>query len=298
MNNSIFVYGFIVLLVCAASESIPFDCQSDFPPVVPQSFVADGICDCCNGLDEPPEVKCKDTCQEKELAEVEALRKQLDVVRAGLRAANKQLSNANSNWNKLVRSANQKQQEVKEYARVLQSNPKSSQAELAHYAKLFHQQKKLKEMVSNEAAWFGRDNRPHALAALIGVCKQITLNEKQFKGGSFEPVAQDYVFEVCPFGMVRQWKPKSTEDKVILGKFSKIEKNIMVFNDGDQCWGTTYKRSTKVTLQCGATDRLISFEEDGKCLYYGVFETPMMCERETRNKLKKSLSQRQVKDEL
>src|SRR5688500_11651796 len=84
---------------------------------------------------------------------------------------------------------------------------------------------------------------------LLGQCWTIQSNEKEFKSGSFEPIARDFAFQFCPFQNVTQrelsnFKRDEGRDKdALLGVFTGWEKGeanewnrVMIFTDGDECW--------------------------------------------------------------
>lgn len=80
-----------------------------------------------------------------------------------------------------------------------------------------------------------------------------------------------YKWTLCPLKDLKQ-------DSVKVGKFEKWNENYtkMFFNNGDRCWNGP-QRSAEIALVCGVEDKLISMDEPSKCVYQGVFSTPLMC---------------------
>jgi len=158
---------------------------------------------------------------------------------------------------------------------------------------------------------------------LLGKCFRMVSNEKEFKTGSFDAVAGDFEFELCPFLNITQRKVISHEEygqKTVLGMWNKWEidrktrevdsspPNVMGFANGDECWEGP-SRTVRVIVECGTTSALIGVKENGKCLYEMVLMTPAACSIDYADILVESLkdtappsnqgkSQENVKDEL
>lgn len=65
-------------LACCFTTRQGFVCHGATPTaLIPRSRIGDGVCDCCDGADEPPSVRhgCPDTCTQQSLArQAEAVR--------------------------------------------------------------------------------------------------------------------------------------------------------------------------------------------------------------------------------
>jgi protein kinase C substrate 80K-H len=100
-------------------------------------------------------------------------------------------------------------------------------------------------------------------------------------------------FDLCPFRFAAQ---KSGDQVTYLGLFSgwslsdhALAKpaltdtgeaqrlSTQAYTGGEQCWNGP-ERSTKVTVECYFTNKLLSARENGRCIYEFVFGTPAACE--------------------
>jgi protein kinase C substrate 80K-H len=128
---------------------------------------------------------------------------------------------------------------------------------------------------------------------LLGRCFTNQSNEKHFKGGSFENIAKDFLFEVCPFGRITQVGTETAASPTLLGVFQgwdDAHENIMIYNGGDECWNGP-DRLVHLQMECGLDDKLADVRENGKCTYEFVFESPAACNKKHADKLKKYLKQ-------
>ncbi|XP_068614498.1 N-acetylglucosamine-1-phosphotransferase subunit gamma-like [Brachionichthys hirsutus] len=101
-------------------------------------------------------------------------------------------------------------------------------------------------------------------------------------GRCFSYMESTYKYELCPFHNVTQheqsfrWNAYSG----ILGIWQEWEMVNNTFTgmwmrDGDACG--TKSRETKVSLVCGANNKLAQVSEPSTCVYSLIFETPLVC---------------------
>jgi len=91
--------------------------------------------------------------------------------------------------------------------------------------------------------------------------------------GQCYKISNEYTYEFCPFDKVRQ-------GTTALGQWGKWEGNnykIMFYDDGLKCFNGP-KRSTKITLICGADNAILEVSEPAKCEYAMTFSTPAACD--------------------
>jgi hypothetical protein len=70
------------------------------------------------------------------------------------------------------------------------------------------------EKLSSSPSSFGTKREYYPL---LGKCFAVQSNEKHFKGGSFENIAKDFLFEVCPFEHVTQVGTEAGATPTLLG---------------------------------------------------------------------------------
>ncbi|KAL1490280.1 hypothetical protein ABEB36_013001 [Hypothenemus hampei] len=101
------------------------------------------------------------------------------------------------------------------------------------------------------------------------------------EGQCFEFTDHEYVYRFCPFDKTVQI-PKSSSMETSLGRWSKWDgpaNNIygsMMYDQGQNCWNGP-NRSTKVKINCGSENKLLSVSEPNRCEYAFEFETPAAC---------------------
>lgn len=74
------------------------------------------------------------------------------------------------------------------------------------------------------------------------------------------------------------------QDGVLIGKYSKLEDNKLIYKLGAKCWNGP-QRSGIVELICGPSNDLISVSEPEKCEYYFEVISPVVCEEITEEDL-------------
>jgi hypothetical protein len=115
---------------------------------------------------------------------------------------------------------------------------------------------------------------------LFGKCFSIVSNEKVFKSGSFDAVAKDFEFKLCPFENVTQHEVNG-DAETLLGVWQQWHvvnewRKEMLYSNGDECWNGP-QRIVRVILECGLEDKLEDVKEDGKCTYEMTLATPAAC---------------------
>lgn len=99
-------------------------------------------------------------------------------------------------------------------------------------------------------------------------------------GDCFNYHADEYNYEMCPFGEAKQKNAKSGAVIAKLGSWNAWteESNFMEmnFSGGDGCWNGP-ARSLHVRLACGTENKLTSVSEPQKCEYLMEMETPAAC---------------------
>jgi protein kinase C substrate 80K-H len=86
-----------------------------------------------------------------------------------------------------------------------------------------------------------------------------------------------YEFELCLFESVAQYE---NGNRIAgLGTWGQWDGlDTMSYNNGEQCWNGP-QRSTRVTIECGEKDEIVSVDEPNRCAYLMRFRTPAACER-------------------
>mmetsp|Transcript_6113 Transcript_6113/g.8901 ORF Transcript_6113/g.8901 Transcript_6113/m.8901 type:complete len:449 (+) Transcript_6113:12-1358(+) len=97
---------------------------------------------------------------------------------------------------------------------------------------------------------------------------------------------RQYTYELCPYNSVNQ---KSGGSSTLMGSFDKFEDNLWIFSNGQSCWQGP-NRSTKVTLECGAMEKIVNVDEPSKCEYTMTFQTPAACTKDTLKNVEKKLN--------
>lgn len=89
---------------------------------------------------------------------------------------------------------------------------------------------------------------------------------------------REYLYKLCPFDKVTQ-RNKNGGSETSLGYWSRWEDSsyrIMFFDKGQGCWNGP-DRSTKVSVECGPENKLLSAEEPSRCEYHFVLSSPAAC---------------------
>ncbi len=83
----------------------------------------------------------------------------------------------------------------------------------------------------------------------------------------------NYEYRLCGFGSAQQ-------DKVSLGRYQSVEDDgTLLYTGGASCWNAG-ARSVRVTLECGAENKIIEVDEPNTCKYSMVLESPAGCTEE------------------
>eukprot|EP00053_Salpingoeca_punica_P006540 m.61691 g.61691 ORF g.61691 m.61691 type:complete len:272 (+) comp13738_c1_seq1:2-817(+) len=106
---------------------------------------------------------------------------------------------------------------------------------------------------------------------------------KALYGQCFKLTQANYEYSFCPFHNVTQRDVVATWNAYagVLGVYShwglhNDSVTAILYTDGDRC-GSRH-RSANVTLECGATAKMVNASEPSTCHYLIHFETPMACE--------------------
>ena len=108
---------------------------------------------------------------------------------------------------------------------------------------------------------------------------------------------EPYTWVLCPFQHLQQLPAKpqgraapqptlvgtwagwnATQRPTIVAPAASLRapRAVWLFEEGERCWEGP-ERSAVVELRCGPTDKLVAADEDGKCAYYLLFQTPAAC---------------------
>lgn len=131
-----------------------------------------------------------------------------------------------------------------------------------------------KEMVEKREKYYGPDD---VLLPLSEHC--------------FTSIVDKYTYEVCPFKTSSQIE---NGRKTSLGSWDSSEENdlsSMAFNNGESCWQGP-KRSIRVSLSCGASDKLSKVDEPSRCEYTAELTTPVVCFKEYVDDIKMELNRK------
>lgn len=112
-----------------------------------------------------------------------------------------------------------------------------------------------------------------------------TLALQALKNQCFDVVDGKFSYSLCVLQRVTQREESGSHNSVTLGEYNSVSVDntngsktqiTMHFTNGQHCWNHG-ARKADVTLQCGATNRLLSASEPATCAYALVFETPVAC---------------------
>lgn len=270
-----------------------FFCSKDRKEIG-SSRVSDGICDCCNGEDELNNSNlkspCPDQCAEFKAKQEKLYLEQSQIQKEGFKIKRKWIKESKTLFQQKLASLQDIQIEVaraeQEFFQARQSSTskthlrdKYNQFIEAHVKLDTYKLMQTKNMFGPKNEYF----------LLLDQCFSVISNEKVFKGGTFEPVAQDYEFEFCPFRYITQKKVKES-NSITLGSFMRWmgsdhltppsfgpnDTPMMLFGEGDECINGP-KREVKVIFKCGIKNKIESILETTKCIYELYFLTPAAC---------------------
>jgi protein kinase C substrate 80K-H len=197
---------------------------------VPLSVVGDGVCDCCDGSDEPS-AACPNTCLSFHQRQVAVLAKTLTTIDRGLAIREQYLTEADRAISKLrsdfqfllsgYRELHGEVQLKQETLRAAGVPPTAAQLEdldRTRFELMGWQNRAFVAQRVASSATFGADdqavdlaNWKRAFAVLTGQCFSATVDEKQLKGGTPNVVPRTYDFRFCPFQNVTQHEPTYPE---------------------------------------------------------------------------------------
>eukprot|EP00026_Physarum_polycephalum_P011071 Phypoly_transcript_11267.p1 GENE.Phypoly_transcript_11267~~Phypoly_transcript_11267.p1 ORF type:complete len:354 (+),score=65.82 Phypoly_transcript_11267:157-1218(+) len=284
--------------ITAACAHLPnkFICKKNVDKkAISFSFVGDKFCDCCDGSDEEAGL-CPDVCSKEWEEEIARVQGEIEKHSKGETIKKTYIKQGNHGVKQLDGVVKQLRKEVQADQEELQSKiysqTSTQQALQQMYVMLMQKNQQLQtlETLSTTPSSFGpkREYFP-----LFGKCFAMQSNEKHFKGGSFENVAKDFLFEVCPFERITQMGTESGATPTLLGVWQgwhPESDNVMVFSGGDECWNGP-NRVVNLQMECGLDDKLVDVRENGKCTYEFVFASPAACSKKHADKLKKYLKQ-------
>jgi len=98
----------------------------------------------------------------------------------------------------------------------------------------------------------------------------------------------EYTYDIKPVDIAKQMG-RST---VTLGHFTKWNGDVMMFENGEKCWGGP-DRSIAVTVLCSDAEQVTDVREPSKCLYTMNFYTPNACTQAGFNLLKQELKNKE-----
>ncbi|KAG7395099.1 hypothetical protein PHYBOEH_004251 [Phytophthora boehmeriae] len=292
-----------------SASGLQFNCRADGKQIA-SAFVADGVCDCCDGSDESAG-KCQNTCAKEWKMKLENLQKRLHVVRDGERirkqyaaGAVEKVTKLTTDFNRLAESFSAGQRAFEDLQQKAQQNPElRGQVEQAYHVLrtaqyiTYIQSRVADRGTFSDAVW-----KP-AFAELVGQCFPFTVNEKQLKGGTPNVIPREYVMVLCPFQNVTQNEPSypawtTAEHLTKAGVARQEEEEVprpitlgiwnewlmedarftraQQYNHGEGC-ANGQERQTRVAFVCGLDNRVISAEELKMCVYELQFETPAVC---------------------
>lgn len=274
-----------------------------FKTSVHESHFKDGVLDCCDGSDENSSNDESDCLKVKEFVS-KAVDEQIQSHREGKKKAIKLTKKSNPPSNSIDQKKSKLEQYIQKKASIqtLSNRERKELNDLYKAFRFLFMEKKLpaKDLNRNEV-----DFSPLLAENSAISCHSIDLNEKTFKGGSFEPIAGNYRFTFCPFISISQLHlDNEKSEPSLLGIYSKWDNKIpfeQQFKNGDQCWNGP-ERVVTLQMVCGIEDKLIHFHEDGKCVYHAQFQTPLVCSRKFSTLLEDlisvNLNSNQQKQEL
>jgi len=250
--------------------------------------VDDGICDCCDGSDEP-KITCTNVCNEKMVEYWKYLNDEAQNHTEGSRIKRKSAGEAK----KYLPVKEQRAKEMKKEHRALLKNLEMATS-LQNYPMFVDAKAKLQEfeMEFLPLEMYTFLGKYPGFYDLVGQCFEVISNEKDFKRGSFEPIPLDFAFQFCPFGRISQIEVSpSKKDKpkpTLLGIWdgwhedssseasSQYSHPKMIYTHGDDCYNGP-DRKVEVTLECGIQNGISQVHENGKCQYEITFNTPYAC---------------------
>ncbi|KAJ9467381.1 hypothetical protein DIPPA_52980 [Diplonema papillatum] len=193
-----------------------------------QSFVCDGIYDCCDGADEkacvpeqrlPPLNESK--CHEVVVQQVDEIRRRIRDIHLGVLAKQKMLSDSVVSWPLFQ----QKVEAMRDQFEAVATRESTMSEQQRHELRVFaHQLVGLEQLKKED---FGRD-LAYLPLLLSQSCFEWEGNEKNFRGGCASPVAHDFVFRFCPYGDILQTELPNTRKRV------QTKSNVIVDDDDDE----------------------------------------------------------------
>jgi len=113
----------------------------------------------------------------------------------------------------------------------------------------------------------GKDNAFFGFASRANGCVSFSRNK--------------FRYELCLFGMVRQFEGNADRDGILLGKtweWVEVDRKMLVKGGTGGCPGFNKERYAEVTFECGAEDdTIVRVEEPETCYYEFLVSTPAAC---------------------
>ena len=168
------------------------------PRWIPSYQIGDNVKDCCDGSDEGEDDQM--ACQKLNSEYKQLLTEEISKHKRG--------DKTKKEWIKLGKTGLEEMLQRKrrelittyyEEGRKLEKLRYDSIQEADYsqeYSKLILLEHQIRQLEYLKPSHLGREREWNTL---VGSCFSIILNEKEFKTGSFEPIAEDFEFELCPF---------------------------------------------------------------------------------------------------
>mmetsp|Transcript_26530 Transcript_26530/g.66751 ORF Transcript_26530/g.66751 Transcript_26530/m.66751 type:complete len:355 (+) Transcript_26530:1043-2107(+) len=279
--------------------------QSDSPSrsrsVIPASFYDDGVCDCCDGSDEPS-IECPNSCIDQVQKATVALQQELALLEDVLTARSESRHTHAQIHSKTLAELRELHAQYRKQYEALQSHSVSvSPHQRAYYLSVLPEHlRKLKQLVQ-----FMRSHGTLYAPLYHGECLSKISDEKEYRGGttSEDGVPETYLFTYCPFRYVTQIPiskiDQSTQEVLpgekptVLGRFSKLLQSDpsaphVLYDGGDPCFGGP-DRTVQVVYRCGPNMQLLRLRENGLCQYDLLVATPSACTSERVSVIKSIL---------
>jgi protein kinase C substrate 80K-H len=223
-----------------ACPGTPFLCRNEGHShqhvPIPAAHVHDGVCDCCDGSDEPASL-CANRCGREAWEEAQALERQLAALRAGLRARKALVDEGAASMDLLQRRLYQVTRQAQGLSQRLQEWSAAVDSPEEHEAWQFaaHQMRalnyaraRLESFLNEPQSSFGAELQ---YAHLIERCFALPYEVRKY--GAFDETftgnmqVDRYVMELCPFENATQYREEAYAHRFELSRENRANMFVL-----------------------------------------------------------------------